>query len=80
MDNRNAQSLLQTMIDYFETGSKESDRAAKAILEWDFENETVWQGEIRRLRESGEWTRVRAPEADIVAAALRSIQQKLPPL
>jgi len=65
------------MIDYFESGNKETDRAAKAILEWDDEHLKDWQAEIKRLRDEGEWTGIRAPEADIVAGALRSIQQQL---
>jgi len=77
MDNTAARGLLQTMIDYFESGNKETDRAAKAILEWDDEHLKDWQAEIKRLRDEGEWTGIRAPEADIVAGALRSIQQQL---
>jgi len=65
------------MIDYFEAGNQETDRAAKAIIEWDFEYPADWQAEIKRLRERGEWTGLRAPEAEIIAAALRSIQQQL---
>lgn len=63
------------MIDYFEAGNKESDKAAKAIIEWDFENEALWQQELTRLRETGEWTGLRAPEADIIVEMLRSVQQ-----
>jgi len=75
MDNATAQCLLQTMIDYFETGSKESDRMAKTIIEWDSDSLADWQMEIKRLQESGQWTGIRAPEADIIAEALRHIQQ-----
>lgn len=74
MDNRAAQRLVQTMIDYFEVGNKETDRAAKNIIEWDAENLAEWRAEIQRIREAGEWSGLRAPEADIIAAALRLIR------
>lgn len=73
MDKDFAMRLVQTLIDYFETGTKEADRAAKDIIEWDIENRADWQAEMQRLQEAGDWTGLRAPEADIIAAALRLI-------
>lgn len=77
MNRTNALHFLQTMIDYFETGNKETDGTAKAIIEWDFEYLPVWQTKIKRLREAGDWTGLRAPEADIVTEALRFIKQEI---
>jgi len=77
MDNIIALRLLQAMIDYFEAGNKESDNMAKTIIEWDFENEAAWQDKIKHLRESGEWTGLRAPEAEIISEALRYIHQQI---
>ncbi|HHO49038.1 MAG TPA: hypothetical protein ENN06_11405 [Desulfobacteraceae bacterium] len=77
MDRNTALQLLQTMIDYFETGTRETDQAAKAILEWDFQSPVDWPAAITRFRESIEWTGVRAPEAEMIAAALRFIRQQL---
>lgn len=76
MDKPAARRLLQTLIDYFEAGNKESDQMAKTIIEWDSEYLSEWREEIKRLRETGDWTGLRAPEADIIAAALRVIQQQ----
>jgi hypothetical protein len=75
MDKDFALRLVQTLTDYFESGTKETDRAAKNIIEWDVENRADWQAEMQRLREKGDWTGLRAPEADIIAAALRLIQR-----
>jgi hypothetical protein len=75
MEQKAHRHLLQTMIDYFATGTKESDKAAKAIIDWDFEYLPYWQEEIKRRRDAGEWTGVRAPEADIVVSALQALQQ-----
>ncbi len=75
MDERTALHLLQAMIDYFEAGNQESDGAAKAILETDFEYRDRWRAEIKGLLAGVEWTGLRAPEADIVAAALRCLQR-----
>lgn len=77
MDTRTALRLLQTMIDYFETGNQESDGAAKAIIESDFQSVQDWRAEIDRRREQGEWTGLRAPEAEMIAAALRLIRRQL---
>lgn len=75
MDERTALHLLQAMIDYFEAGNQESDGAAKAILESDFEYREKWREEIKELLAGAEWTGLRAPEADIVTAALRGLQR-----
>jgi hypothetical protein len=74
MDDSAALRLLQAMIDYFEAGNQESDSAAKAIIESDFENGEKWRAAIKELLTGEDWTGLRAPEADIVAAALRSVQ------
>ena len=75
MDKAAALHLLQVMIDYFEAGNKQTDSAAKAIIESDFDYLDTWQAEIRRLKAEGEWSGVRAPEADIVARSLHTIQE-----
>ena len=77
IDRTAALHLLQVMIDYFETGNKQTDSAAKAIIESDFEYLDGWQTEIRRLKAEGDWSGVRAPEADIVARNLHVIQEIL---
>ena len=77
MDRTAALHLLQVVIDYFEAGNKQTDSAAKAIIESDFEYFDGWQAEIRRFKAEGEWTGVRAPEADIVARNLHAIQEML---
>lgn len=74
MDKDSALRLIQTLIDYFGTGSKETDRAAKNIIAWDAENRADWQTEMQHLQETGEWSGLRAPEADIITAALRMMQ------
>lgn len=78
MDERTARHLLQQMIDYFEAGNQESDGAAKAILASDSQYRAQWQREITELLAGVDWTGLRAPEADIVAAALRCLQRLLP--
>jgi len=65
------------MIDYFEAGNRETDRAAKDILESDFEFKTFWEEEIERLQQGEEWTGLRAPEAELVVEALRRLQGML---
>lgn len=75
MDRNRKERLLQTLIDYFEAGNRESDHVAKTIIEWDSEHLPDWREEIQRLRTAGEWTGLRAPEADIIAASLRSLQR-----
>lgn len=77
MDDKSAFNLLQTLVEYFETGSNESDRAAKTIIEWDFELLADRQSEIQNLRDAGEWSGLRAPEADFIASGLRLIQEHL---
>lgn len=77
MDRVASLHLLQTMIDYFEAGNRETDAAAKAIIESDFEYRENWEKEIASLQKGQEWTGLRAPEAEVVAAALHAIQQML---
>jgi hypothetical protein len=77
MDRNVSLHLLQAMIDYFEAGNRETDAAAKAIIESDFENKAHWEAEIGRLKEGKDWTGLRAPEAEIVAVALRQMQRML---
>ncbi len=77
MDTRASLHLLQAMIDFFEAGNQDTDAAAKAILESDFEYSANWEAEIDRLREGADWTGLRAPEAEIVAAGLSIIQEML---
>ena len=77
MDRTDALHLLQTMIDYFEAGNQQTDAAAKDIIESDFEYLDSWQAEIRRRKAEGEWTGLRAPEAEIVVAALHTMQKML---
>ena len=77
MDTINTYRLLETMIHYFESGFKESDTSAKAIIEWDFDHLEDWQKEIKRLQNEGNWTGLRAPEAEMIAGILRNIQREL---
>jgi hypothetical protein len=77
MEKTEALHLLQTMIDYFEAGNQETDAAAKAILESDFDRRDHWREEIDRLHHGMEWTGLRAPEAEIVGRVLRYLQQLL---
>jgi hypothetical protein len=77
MDKNTSLHVLQTMIEYFEAGNKETDAAAKSIIEWDFEYADYWEELLRRYRKSGAWTRIRSPEAELVALALRDIQALL---
>lgn len=75
MDARAALQLLQAMIDYFEAGNQESDAVAKAILASDFAATGKWRGLVKELQEGAEWTGLRAPEAEIMVAALRRLQE-----
>lgn len=77
MDNTTAYRLLETMITFFESGTKESDTSAKAIIEWDFDHLEYWQKEIKCLQDEGEWTGLRAPEAEMITGILRNIQREL---
>ncbi len=77
MDTIHILRLLDTMIDYFEAGNKETDRAAKSILETDVAFKDYWQEEIKRIGEGVGWTGLRAIEADILAASLRTIKSKI---
>jgi len=77
MEKSEALHLLQSMIDYFEAGNQETDEAAKAILESDFEYRAHWRTAIDELQSGTEWTGLRAPEAEIVARGLRRIRELL---
>lgn len=76
MDRTKAFQLLQIMIDFFEAGNKQADAMAKEIIESDFDSLDQWRAAIKRLKDDGEWTGLRAPEADIVVEALRLIQEQ----
>lgn len=65
------------MIDYFEAGNQETDNAAKAIIASDIGFRAKWEAEIQRLLAGVEWTGLRAPEAEIIAAALHRLQRQL---
>lgn len=77
MERADALHLLQAMINYFEAGNQQTDGVAKAIIESDFEYLDNWQAEIRRFKTEGEWTGMRAPEADIVVMALQTAHKLL---
>jgi len=77
MDRTTAIHLLQVMIDYFEAGNQHTDTVAKSIIESDFEYLENWQAEIRRCKAEAEWTGLRAPEAEILASALSTVQKLL---
>ena len=77
MDSTTATHLLQVMIEYFEAGNQQTDAVAKSIIESDFEYLENWQAEIRRCKAEGEWTGLRAPEAEILASALGTVQKLL---
>lgn len=77
MDMTTAIHLLQVMIDYFEAGNQHTDAVAKSIIESDFEYLENWQAEIRRCKAEAEWTGLRAPEAEILASALSTVQKLL---
>jgi hypothetical protein len=77
MDTINARHLLHVMIEYFETGNKITDGAAKSILASDFEYSDFWQQVIQNLKNGVEWSGIRAVEADIMVSALRHIDMLL---
>jgi hypothetical protein len=72
--NGNARQALQTLINYFETGTRESDAVAKAVLATESE---YWQQETEHFQKSTEWTGIRAPEAELLAVALREVNRLL---
>ena len=76
MEKKTAHLLLETLINYFEAGNMESDTAAKKIMNYDFDHQDVWHTAIKKLQESGQWTGLRAPEADILLEALQLIQEE----
>lgn len=79
METHEALRLLQAMIDYFEAGNQDADAAAKEIIASDFTNSDHWQARIDRLVHGVEWSGLRAPEAELVATGLRTLQRLLAP-
>ena len=77
MDKNTALHVLQMLIEYFEAGNKETDAAAKAIIEWDCDYSEYWEEKMSQHRRSGDWTGIRSPEAELMALALRDIQTLL---
>ena len=77
MNNDTSLHLLQAMIDYFEAGNKESDGAAKNIIESDADGLGYWQEHMENFRQTGQWTGLRAPEAEVIAAVLRQVRARL---
>ncbi|MEW6426454.1 MAG: hypothetical protein AB1568_00320 [Thermodesulfobacteriota bacterium] len=73
MDAPTARQLLQIMLVYFETGNQETDGAAKNIFETAVDYRGRWQEEVARFRQSSDWSGLRAPEAELLAAALRHV-------
>ncbi len=69
--------ILDAMIGYFEGGNRETDYVAKSILESDFEYAEKWKEEIKRIKDSAEWTGLRAVEADIIVSALHVAKTEL---
>lgn len=76
MERNDSLRVLETLIDFFEAGNKQTDAVAKEILESDIEYKTKWAAEIERFKNSSGWTGLRSPEAELVAMALRSLLQK----
>jgi hypothetical protein len=71
VDKRDEQRLLTALIDYFESGTREADAAAKAVLAADGDFDTYWRAEIERFQKSVLWTGLRGPEAELLATGLR---------
>ena len=74
VNRRKVLRALQTLVTYFESGTRESDAVAKAILATDID---YWRQETEQFQKSTEWTGVRAPEAELLAIALREIDNLL---
>ena len=77
MEKISPEHVLQLLIEYFEAGNKQTDAAAKDIIETDFEYEEIWQAEMKRFMKGGGWTRIRAPQAEMLAGALQQIKTRL---
>lgn len=77
MDRKTALALLDTLIDYFQTGNQETDAVAKAIVRADFDREQYWDREISRYLAGPDWSGIRSPEAEIIAAALSELKKQL---
>ena len=76
MDQINSEELIELLIEYFETGNRETDTVAKMILQSSSEYTTYWQREISRIQTGIEWTGIRAVEADILINALRELIER----
>lgn len=70
MENSEVQQALQTLITFFESGTKEADEIAKVIL---LSEADYWQEVIERFQTSIDWTGIRAPEAELLVQALREL-------
>ena len=49
MERNDSLRVLETLIDFFEAGNKQTDAVAKEILESDIEYKTKWAAEIERF-------------------------------
>lgn len=70
MKDSEVQQALQTLITFFESGTKEADEMAKIIL---LSEADYWQEVIERFQASIDWTGIRAPEAELLVLALREL-------
>ncbi len=69
--------LLDTLATYLETGNAETDNVAKMVLAADVEYNEYWRPEVERFRRNGDWTGIRAPEAEMMALLLREVARRL---
>ena len=77
MEKITPEHLLQLLIEYFETGNKETDAVAKAIVSSDVEFTDIWQEEMRRYRQGTDWTGIRAVEAEVLTFILQKMKTRL---
>ncbi|RJX33628.1 MAG: hypothetical protein C4531_05260 [Desulfurivibrio sp.] len=78
MEKISAEHVLELLIEYFEAGNKQTDAVAKDIIETDFEYNEIWQEELRRfMKGGGGWSRIRAPQAELLAGALQIVKVRL---
>lgn len=76
MEKIDTHSVIDLLIEYFETGTKETDAVAKLILQSSSEYNTSWQDEIKRIQAGTEWTGLRSVEAEIITFSLKEIQNR----
>ncbi len=76
MDQIDTKRVIELLIEYFETGNKETDTVAKLILQSSPDYRTHWQEEVQRIQSGIDWTGIRAVEADILVSALQQLQEK----